>query len=182
MLNSIIDSSIHQSCSIKKLFFKTSKYSQINVCWSLFLVKLQAFRFGISSSINSNTNIFLRILQNFWEDLSWWTSANDCFCIDFAFKGCKEEYNDFSGSKTSWCHDNKQFSLQETLHKEQYSTFTDFVILSWEIYLYYRPLVSTWGLTHETFQFINDIEQLRNLRRETGTKIGTFWSQHTFLI
>ena len=65
------------------------------------------------------------------------------FVLTLHSKGCKEEYNDFSGSKTSWCHHNKQFSLKETLHKEQYSIFTDFGILSWEIYLYYRPLVST---------------------------------------
>ena len=43
-----------------------------HLCWSYFLIKLQACRFAILLKRDSNTGVFLWIL--------WRTSANSCFC------------------------------------------------------------------------------------------------------
>ena len=40
------------------------------MCWSLFLLKLKAFRPATLSKRDSNTDAFLRILQNFQKSIS----------------------------------------------------------------------------------------------------------------
>ena len=49
-------------------------------CWSLFLIKLQAWRTGTLLTRDSKVGVFLRILRNFSGHLLWSTSANGCFC------------------------------------------------------------------------------------------------------
>ena len=50
-----------------------------HLCWSVFSIKLQAFRPITLLKRESNTGYFLWILQNFQEHLFWRTSANGCF-------------------------------------------------------------------------------------------------------
>ena len=47
--------------------------------WSLFLIKLQAWRPGVLFKKDSNTGVFLWILGNSWEHIFWSTAVNDCF-------------------------------------------------------------------------------------------------------
>ena len=57
----------------KKGFLKISQYSQAilailaykHLCWSLFLIKLQAFRLNFLLKRDSRTGVFLWIFQNF---------------------------------------------------------------------------------------------------------------------
>ena len=49
----------------KKLFLKVSQYSQENKCVSLFLIKLQVFSPASLLKRDSNTGVFLWILQIF---------------------------------------------------------------------------------------------------------------------
>ena len=57
---------IVRRCSVKKLFLQNSQYSQQNTCWRLFLIKLQhTWRHATLLKRDSNTGVFLRILQNF---------------------------------------------------------------------------------------------------------------------
>ena len=59
--------SSRRSCFIKKVVFKNfAIFTGEQWYWSLFL-------------IDSNRSVFLWILQNFWEQLLWKTSANGCF-------------------------------------------------------------------------------------------------------
>ena len=56
----------HQRCSIKKLFLKFSQYSQEkHLCWSLFLITLQAWRSATLFKRDSNKGVFMWILRNF---------------------------------------------------------------------------------------------------------------------
>ena len=52
--------------------------------WSIFLIKLEAFRSPALLKRDSNTGIFLWILQNFYEQLFYRTSA-DCFSTCSSF-------------------------------------------------------------------------------------------------
>ena len=54
--------------------------------WSLFLIKFQAFRPATLLRRDSNTGVFLWILQNFYELLSYKTSANGRFWIKFSYQ------------------------------------------------------------------------------------------------
>ena len=47
--------------------------------WSLFLLKLWAFRSATLLKRDSNAGVFLWISRNFSKHLFWITSANDCF-------------------------------------------------------------------------------------------------------
>ena len=52
-----------------------------HLCWSCFLMKLQAWRSAILFKRDSNTGVFLWILQNFQEQLFWRASTNGCFSV-----------------------------------------------------------------------------------------------------
>ena len=68
--------------SIKHLFLKTLQYSQENTCdGGSFSVKMQDFGPVTLLKRDSNTGVFLWILQNFQEHLSWKTSVNGCLNI-----------------------------------------------------------------------------------------------------
>ena len=56
----------------------TRKY----LCWSLLLIKLQAWRPAKLLKRESNTGVFPRILQNFLELLFWRTSASVCLPLE----------------------------------------------------------------------------------------------------
>ena len=60
---------------LKNLANFTGKY----LCWNLFLINLQQIRSATLLKLESNTDVFLRNLRNFWEYLFWRTSANRCF-------------------------------------------------------------------------------------------------------
>ena len=58
--------SSHKSCSLKKVVLKNlALFTGKNLYWSLFLIKLQIWRITTLSKRDSNTGIFLWILQNF---------------------------------------------------------------------------------------------------------------------
>ena len=58
-------SSSHLRCSVKEPVFKIFIiFTGKHFCWSLFLIKLQAFRLSLVKS-DSNTGVFLLILWNF---------------------------------------------------------------------------------------------------------------------
>ena len=58
--------SSHKSCSLKKVVLKNlALFTGKNLYWSLFWIKLQTWRITASSKRDSNTGIFLWILQNF---------------------------------------------------------------------------------------------------------------------
>ena len=58
--------SSHRRCSVKKGVFKNlGKFTEKRLCWSLFLIKLQAFRPTTSLNSDSNIDVFLWNLQNF---------------------------------------------------------------------------------------------------------------------
>ena len=70
----------YYSCSIKKLYLNISQYSQKkHLRWKLFLIRLQAFRVATLLKRDSKTGFFLRILQNFSEDLFNRTTSDDFF-------------------------------------------------------------------------------------------------------
>ena len=72
--------SSHLRCYIKKAVLKNfAIFTWKHVCWSLFLIKLPDFRPATSLERDSNTGVFLWILQNFQEHLFWKTSTCGCF-------------------------------------------------------------------------------------------------------
>ena len=78
--------SSNRRCSIKKHVLKNlENFTGKHVCWSLFSIKLRAFRPATSLKRDSNTGVFLRILRNVLKNLFWRTSANDCICISIWF-------------------------------------------------------------------------------------------------
>ena len=56
--------SSHQRYSIKARLENFAIFTRKHLCWSLFLVKLQAFRAAILLKRDSNKGVFLWILQN----------------------------------------------------------------------------------------------------------------------
>ena len=72
----------HQRCSVKKSVLKNlANFTEKHLCWSLFLIKLQAFRPVTLLKKVSNTSVCLWNLWSYKEHLFWRTSANDCFSI-----------------------------------------------------------------------------------------------------
>ena len=70
-ISNIALKSSHQRCSMKKavlnnLAILIKKY----LCWSLFLINLQAYNLATLSQRDSNTGVFLWILQKFWKPVS----------------------------------------------------------------------------------------------------------------
>ena len=58
--------SSHQRCSVKVDLLKIfSNFTGKDLCWSLFLIKLQAFRPLTLLQLDSNTGVFLQICKNF---------------------------------------------------------------------------------------------------------------------
>ena len=78
--------SLNFKSSRSQMFFKIGVLKNFaifagkHLCWSYFLIKLQAWRFAILLKRDSNTGVFLGILQNFKEHLFRRTSAKGCFC------------------------------------------------------------------------------------------------------
>ena len=67
---------IYKKAALKNFAIFTGKH----LCWSFFIIKLQAFSTTILLERDSNTaGVFLWILRNFKDNLFWRTSANDCF-------------------------------------------------------------------------------------------------------
>ena len=60
---------------------KFQNFTGKHLRWSLFLLKLQAWRSAISLKRGSNTGFFQWHLQNFKEQLFWRISANGCWLI-----------------------------------------------------------------------------------------------------
>ena len=82
LLRIFVSSSYHRRCFIKKAVVKNfaifpGKYW----CWSHILIKLQPFKLATALKRDSDTGVFLRILQNFYEHLSWETYSKSCFCV-----------------------------------------------------------------------------------------------------
>ena len=69
------------------MFFKTSvlkNFSNLtlkHLWWSFFLIKLQPWRLAILLKRDSNTDVFLYIIQNFNEHLFLQNTSDGCFCI-----------------------------------------------------------------------------------------------------
>ena len=67
------DKSSHWRCSIKKAVHNNCNFHRNHLCWSLFWdqveVKLQAIRPATLLKRDSNTDVFLWILQNFYEQV-----------------------------------------------------------------------------------------------------------------
>ena len=71
----------HQRCSVKKgTFGNFTNFIGKDMCWRLFLKKLQTFRPETLLKRDFNTSIFLWNLQNFSELQFWRSYVNDCFC------------------------------------------------------------------------------------------------------
>ena len=65
-LHGITFRSSHQRGSVKISVIKNfAIFTGKRLCWSLFLIKLQAFRSATLIRKDSNTDVFLWILQNF---------------------------------------------------------------------------------------------------------------------
>ena len=63
--------SSHRKCSIEKAAFKKfTTFTGKHLCWSLFLIKLRVWRPATLFKRESNTGVFLWILQNFQEYFS----------------------------------------------------------------------------------------------------------------
>ena len=74
------------------------------MCWSLFLLKLKDFKSATLSKRDSNTDAFLRILQNFQKHLFRKTSAKSWFyCLRFSPCNAKQPVQDTRLKK----HDDK---------------------------------------------------------------------------
>ena len=67
-------------CSSKWGFLKISQCAQENTCWSLFLIKLQAWRPATLLKRDSSTGFLLLILRNFKETLFSQNTFGGCFC------------------------------------------------------------------------------------------------------
>ena len=65
----------HKKVALKYFAIFTGKHP----CWSLFLIKVQAFRPDSKRDSNKRDFIFLWILRNFEEHLFWRTYPNGCF-------------------------------------------------------------------------------------------------------
>ena len=68
----------HRRCSVKKSVLKNfGNFTGKHLCWSLFLIKLQAFRLVTLSKRDSNTDVFLEICKtfkiNYFKELMWAT-------------------------------------------------------------------------------------------------------------
>ena len=64
--------SSHWNCYVKKGVLRNfANFIGKHLCRSLFLIGLQAFRPAALSKRDSNTDVFLWNLQNFWEHLIW---------------------------------------------------------------------------------------------------------------
>ena len=63
-------------------------YTRKHLCWSLFLIKLHAWRLATLLKRDSKTGVFLWILQNFKEHIFWRTFANSCsfFILKISFR------------------------------------------------------------------------------------------------
>ena len=69
-------------CSIKNVFLKNfASFREKHQCWSLFWMKLQAWRSANLFKGDTNTRVFLWNSQNFKEQLFWRTSSNNCLCL-----------------------------------------------------------------------------------------------------
>ena len=77
--------SSHWMCSIKQAVLKNfTIFTGKHLCWSLFLIKLQAWGPEKACNFVKKTpaqGFFLWILQNFHEHLFWKTSVNGCFSL-----------------------------------------------------------------------------------------------------
>ena len=58
-----------------------AKFTGKHLCWDTFLIKLQALRPENLLKRDSNTGVFLRNLQNFYEHLFLQNTSIDCFWI-----------------------------------------------------------------------------------------------------
>ena len=60
----------HRKCSVKKGVLKTfAIFTGKHLCWSLFLIKLQPWRPATLLKRDSNTDVFVWIVRDFWEHL-----------------------------------------------------------------------------------------------------------------
>ena len=74
--------SSHRRYSVKKGVLKNfANFKGKHLCWSLFLIKLQAWRLPTLLQRSFSTDVFLLNLRNFKEQLFWRASANGCFFI-----------------------------------------------------------------------------------------------------
>ena len=82
---------------LKKIVLKNvANVTGKNLCWSLFLIKLQAWYPITLLKRDSKTVISRRIWWNFQQHLFWRTSANGCFWIDrkvFGRSAYNKEWN-----------------------------------------------------------------------------------------
>ena len=78
----VILKSSYRTCSIGKGALKNfAHFTEIHLCWSLFLIKLQDWGHATLFEIDSNTGFFHWNFRNFEEDL--WTTASVSLCNFF---------------------------------------------------------------------------------------------------
>ena len=72
--------SSHRRCDVKKVILKNfENVTGKHLCWSFSLTKLQAWGTATLLKNKLEKGVFLRNLQNFWENVLWRTSVKDCF-------------------------------------------------------------------------------------------------------
>ena len=115
--------------SVKKRVLRNfANFSGKSLCWSLFLIELQALRPAALLKRDSNTDDFLWNLKKFWEDLIWslpvtasetcsftWTAffTNLHFWLNIYFSFCIISYSfvcQYSLCSYWYCYNQKQFS------------------------------------------------------------------------
>ena len=68
--------------SSKSMFCKNFA-AEKHLCWSFFLIKMQAWSSPTLWERDSNTDVFLLILPNFWEQLFLLNTYGACFCHSY---------------------------------------------------------------------------------------------------
>ena len=72
--------SSYRMCSIKNAVLKNlAILIGKHLCWSLFLINLEVYQLATLLQRDSDANVFLWILWNFYKSLFQRTSVNDCF-------------------------------------------------------------------------------------------------------
>ena len=74
--------SSHQRCFVKKgVLRKFAKFTGKHLCQKVFFDKVAGLPESLFRQRVSGTGVFLWILRNIWEHLSYRTPPDDCFCF-----------------------------------------------------------------------------------------------------
>ena len=104
-----------------------AKFTGKHLCWSLLLIQLQTFRPATLLKRDSNTGVFLEILQKFEERHFYRTHLGDCFCtlcsVNFLFLNFLYF---FSSRKQNIIHENYNRLADNVFHNS--CTFSFFSV------------------------------------------------------